>query len=132
MLLGGGLFGGGQLGLAFAIQALDALGALLHWVDPARFPGGLYHLVTGAAMLGAFFIATDLVTSPVTPPGQLVYGAGIGVLTYVIRTWAGFPEGIAFAVLLMNAMTPLIDRWVRPRVYGRTLRGEPLPPRRKA
>ncbi|MBF0392462.1 MAG: RnfABCDGE type electron transport complex subunit D [Alphaproteobacteria bacterium] len=114
------------------LGALFALATLMHWVDPARFPGGFYHLVTGAAVLGAFFIATDLVTSPVTPPGQLVYGAGIGILTYVIRTWAGFPEGIAFAVLLMNAMTPLIDRWVRPRVYGRTLRGEPLQPRRKA
>jgi H+/Na+-translocating ferredoxin:NAD+ oxidoreductase subunit D len=79
-------------------------------------------------MLGAFFIATDYVTSPNTPPGQLLFGFGCGFLTFVIRTWGGYPEGVAFAVLLMNALTPVIDRYVQPRVYGRDWRGNALDP----
>jgi electron transport complex protein RnfD len=71
-------------------------------------------------MLGAFFIATDPVSSPTTGRGRLIYGAGIGVLTYFIRTFGSYPDGVAFAVLLMNIAVPLIDRWTRPRVYGRT------------
>jgi electron transport complex protein RnfD len=77
-------------------------------------------------MLGAFFIATDYVTSPNTKAGQLLFGAGCGFLTYVIRTWGGYPEGVAFAVLLMNALTPVIDRYIKPRIYGRDRRGAPL------
>jgi electron transport complex protein RnfD len=77
-------------------------------------------------MLGAFFIATDPVGSPSTPRGQIVYAMGCGALIYVIRTWAGFPEGVAFAVLLMNAATPLIDHYLRPRIYGRERSGAPL------
>ena len=77
-------------------------------------------------MLGAFFIATDYVTSPNTALGQLIFGLGCGLLTYVIRTWGGYPEGVAFAVLLMNALTPIIDRYVKPRIYGRDRKGKPL------
>lgn len=108
---------------------LFALATLANLADPGRYPDGLFHMVTGATLLGAFFIATDLVTSPVTRSGQLVYGAGIGLITFVIRSYAGYPEGMAFAVLLMNAMTPLIDRWMRPRIFGRTRVGEPLKPK---
>jgi electron transport complex protein RnfD len=82
--------------------------------------------MSGAAILGAFFIATDLVTSPVSLRGQLLFGAGCGLLVYVIRTWAGYPEGVAFAVMLMNACTPLIDHYLKPRIYGRDRKGEPL------
>jgi Na+-translocating ferredoxin:NAD+ oxidoreductase RnfD subunit len=77
-------------------------------------------------VLGAFFIATDYVTSPNTRAGQVLFGLGIGLLTWVIRTWGGYPEGMAFAVLLMNALTPVIDRYVRPRILGRDRRGRPL------
>ncbi|MGR9107206.1 MAG: RnfABCDGE type electron transport complex subunit D, partial [Gammaproteobacteria bacterium] len=80
----------------------------------------------GAAILGAFFIATDMVTSPVSSRGQLVFGAGCGLLVYIIRTWAAFPEGMGFAVMLMNACTPLIDHYLKPRIYGRDNRGKPL------
>jgi Na+-translocating ferredoxin:NAD+ oxidoreductase subunit D len=66
------------------------------------------------------------VTSPVSARGQLIFGAGCGLLIYVIRTWAGYPEGVAFAVLLMNACAPLIDHYVKPRIYGRDRRGQPL------
>ncbi len=95
-------------------------------VDPAGYPGPGFHLAAGGLMLGAFFIATDPVTCPATAAGRLLFGLGCGVLTYVIRTWGGFPEGVAFAVLLMNAATPLIDHYVRPRRQGRRLSGTPL------
>jgi len=111
---------------AAMVGTLALLAALMQLYDPEHYAGPLYHLVSGATLLGAFFIATDLVTSPVSPRGQLIFGAGCGLLVYVIRTWAGYPEGVAFAVMIMNACTPLIDHWVKPRVYGRDRRGEPL------
>jgi Na+-translocating ferredoxin:NAD+ oxidoreductase subunit D len=95
-------------------------------IDPQQFPPPLLHLTSGSAMFCAFFIATDYVTSPVTGRGKAIYGIGIGALIFVIRTWGAFPEGVAFAVLLMNACTPLIDAYVRPRVFGRTRAGKPL------
>ena len=69
-------------------------------------------------MIGAFFIATDPVTAATTLKGRLIFGAGIGLLTYIIRVWGGYPDGIAFAVLLMNMLVPLIDYYTQPRVYG--------------
>ncbi|MCR6632775.1 MAG: RnfABCDGE type electron transport complex subunit D [Magnetospirillum sp.] len=104
-----------------------ALGTIFNAIDPARFAPGAFHLLSGATFLGAFFIATDYVTSPVSKKGQLVFGFGVGLLTWVIRTFAGYPEGMAFAVLLMNALTPIIDQNFRPRAFGRTRKGEPLP-----
>ncbi|MBS1131387.1 MAG: Electron transport complex, RnfABCDGE type, subunit [Proteobacteria bacterium] len=100
--------------------------AIMHAVDPARYLDMGAHLLSGGAMLGAFFIATDYVTSPNAPRGQLIFGFGCGVLTYIIRTWAGYPEGVAFAVLLMNSMTPIIDTYFKPRIYGRDSKGKPL------
>jgi electron transport complex protein RnfD len=77
-------------------------------------------------MLTAFFIATDYVTSPNSQTGQLIFGAGCGLFVFVIRTWGGYPEGVGFAVLLMNSLTPIIDHYVRPRIYGRDRKGRPL------
>lgn len=102
--------------------------AIAHAIDPARYLDAATHLLSGGATLGFFFIATDYVTSPNTKAGQLVFGAGCGLLTYVIHTWGGYPEGVAFAVLLMNALTPVIDRYLRPRILGRDWRGAPLNP----
>jgi electron transport complex protein RnfD len=102
------------------------LAALFNFVAPELYPDALFHLFSGGLMLGAFFIATDLVTSPSTRTGQLIFGAGCGALVFVIRSWGAFPEGVGFAVLLMNAATPLIDHYVRPRIYGRNRKGEPL------
>jgi len=102
------------------------LATLFHWLDAESYPPALYHLLSGATLLGAFFIATDLVTSPVTKAGQLVFGAGCGALVFIIRTWAGYPEGMAFAVMLMNGFTPMIDHYIKPRIYGRTRKGAPL------
>lgn len=100
--------------------------AIAHGIDPTRYLDASTHLLSGAALLGAFFIATDYVTSPNTRAGQLVFGAGCGLLTWAIRSWGGYPEGVAFAVLLMNALTPAIDRLIQPRIYGRDRKGKPL------
>lgn len=108
------------------LGTLGALSGLFHLLAPEHYVGPLTHLLSGGAILGAFFIATDLVTSPVSLRGQLLFGAGCGLLVFVIRTWAGYPEGVAFAVMLMNACTPLIDHFLKPRIYGRDRRGEPL------
>jgi RnfABCDGE-type electron transport complex D subunit len=115
--------------IPFAMLAGIAVpAAILHAIDPARYLDAGTHLLSGGAMLGAFFIATDYVTSPNTRAGQLIFGAGCGLLTWVIRSFAGYPEGVAFAVLLMNSVTPIIDSYVRPRIYGRDRRGAALEP----
>lgn len=94
--------------------------ALLFWlIDGDRHASPWFHWTSGAAMLGAFFIATDPVSGATTPRGKLIFGAGIGVLVYLIRTWGGYPDGMAFAVLLMNLTVPLLDAHTQPRVYGR-------------
>ncbi|MBR5334603.1 MAG: RnfABCDGE type electron transport complex subunit D [Alistipes sp.] len=77
-----------------------------------------FHLLAGGAMLGAIFMATDYVTSPMTPKGMIIYGIGIGVITMVIRLWGAYPEGMSFAILLMNAVAPLINKYVKPRRFG--------------
>jgi electron transport complex protein RnfD len=91
---------------------------LFHTLDPATYATPWFHLFSGAAIFGAFFIATDPVTASTTPRGRLIYGAGIGLLVYVIRTFGGYPEGVAFAVLLMNIAAPTIDYYTQPRVFG--------------
>ncbi len=91
----------------------------LFWLgDADRFASPLFHLTSGSAIVGAFFIATDPVTASTTPRGRLLFGAGIGILTWIIRTWGGYPDAIAFAVLLMNMAAPTIDELTQPRVYG--------------
>lgn len=92
--------------------------ALMHAIEPGSYAGPVFHLTAGASMLGAFFIATDPISAATSDRGRLVYGFGIGLITYVIRTWGGYPDGIAFAVLLMNLAVPLIDRYTVPRIYG--------------
>ena len=78
----------------------------------------LYHVLTGGLLLGAFFMATDYPTSPITPSGKILFGIGCGVITVVIRFFGGYPEGVAYSILLMNLTVPLIDRFIRPRVFG--------------
>jgi len=102
------------------------LAGLFHWLDGEHYLDAWVHLKSGALMLLAFFIATDYVTTPNTPLGQVIFGAGCGALIWVIRTWGSYPEGAAFAILLMNAATPLIDHYIRPRIYGRYRNGKPL------
>jgi Na+-translocating ferredoxin:NAD+ oxidoreductase subunit D len=78
----------------------------------------LFHLLSGGLILGAFFMATDMVTSPVTNKGMIIFGAGCGLITFIIRIWGGYPEGVSYSILLMNAVTPLIDRYIKPRIFG--------------
>ncbi len=100
------------------LATVALLAAVFHAIDPARFASPLFHLFAGGLMLCAFFMATDPVSSPVTPAGRIAFGVGCGVLTWVIRTWGGYPEGAMFSVVLMNMAAPLLDHWLRPRVYG--------------
>jgi electron transport complex protein RnfD len=100
------------------LTALFVCASIMSAADPGAYAGPLFHLTSGASLLGAFFIATDPVSAATSDRGRLIYGAGIGVLTYVIRTWGGYPDGVAFAVLIMNLAVPLIDRYTIPRIYG--------------
>ncbi len=89
------------------------------WIfAPGRFMDPVFHLITGGAILGAFFMATDLTTSPMTPYGKLLFGAGIGVITMCIRNFGAYPEGISFAILIMNGFTPLINAKIKPKRFG--------------
>jgi electron transport complex protein RnfD len=105
------------------LGALLAMAMLFHFVDQEAYPFGLFHIFSGGAILGAFFIATDPVTACTTKRGQLIFGASIGILTYIIRTWGGYPDAVAFAVLLLNMAAPTIDYYTQPRVFGYTERG---------
>lgn len=100
------------------LTGLTAIALTFYLIDTQRFASPLLHLFSGATMLGAFFIATDPVSASTTNRGRLIFGAGIGMLTYIIRTWGGYPDGIAFAVLLMNMAAPTIDYYTQPRVFG--------------
>ena len=100
------------------LTAIALLSGIFYIVDPDMFASPTIHLLSGATMLGAFFIATDPVSAATSNPGRLLYGAGIGVLTYVIRTWGGYPDAVAFSVLLMNMVAPTIDYYIKPRVFG--------------
>jgi electron transport complex protein RnfD len=91
---------------------------IFHQVDPQTYPGPLFMLFSGGLMLGAVFMATDMVASPITNPGCWLYGLLIGVLVVVIRFWGGMPEGVMYAILLANAVSPHIDSLIRPRVFG--------------
>lgn len=145
MLLGnGGAAGGGALGEVCALALLlglayllwkkiitwhipisilatvFVLSALLHAASPA-YANPVQVLLSGGLMLGAIFMATDYVTSPMTHRGQLIYGVCIGLLTVVIRNWGSYPEGMSFAILIMNGFTPLINHYVKPRRFGEVL-----------
>jgi len=94
------------------------LSQLIHTVSPDRYPDGFFMLFSGGLMLGAVFMATDMVTSPTTKTGAWIFGAGIGVMVVVIRLWGGLPEGVMYSILFMNAFVPFINRATQPRVFG--------------
>jgi electron transport complex protein RnfD len=126
---------GGSIGETSALLILIggllllALG-IINWRIPVAYIGtvalltlalgqdAIFHILAGGLMLGAFFMATDYVTSPITARGRIIFGIGAGILTVVIRRFGGLPEGVCFSILLMNAITPLIDRYVKVRPYG--------------
>ena len=137
LLLLGGLFLIAKRIVTWHAPAAMLLGVaapalLFNAIDGNHYAGPVYHLLSGGLMLAAFFIITDPVTSPNTATGQFIFGLGCGLLTWVIRTWGGYPEGVAFAVMLMNTATPVIDQYVKPRIYGRDRKGTALPVKKVA
>jgi electron transport complex protein RnfD len=100
------------------LLSVALLSGLFFLIDPARYPSPMFMLFSGGLMIGAWYMATDMVTSPVTNMGAWVFGIGIGVLVVLIRIWGGLPEGVMYAILFMNALVPFINCWTRPRVFG--------------
>ena len=102
-----------------SIVGTVALISTIFWfINPEMYINPVYHILAGGLMLGAIFMATDMVSSPMTPKGQLIYGIGIGIITISIRMFGAYPEGISFAILIMNAVTPLINTYVKPKRFG--------------
>lgn len=116
---------------ASILLAVAAFSGLLYTIDPARFPSPAFMLFSGGLMLGAVYMATDMVTSPVTHRGAWIFGTGIGLLVVLIRVWGGLPEGVMYAILLMNALVPVINRATRPRVFGTPPRARRIRPWRR-
>lgn len=102
----------------FVLGSMGVFAAILWLVNPEQYMNPLFHLFAGGAMLGAIFMATDYVTSPMTKTGQAIYAIGIGIITILIRVWGAYPEGISFAILIMNATVPLINMYVKPSRFG--------------
>ena len=123
LFLGGGIWlvkkgvADWRIPTAFLIS-LVLISNIFSVIDYSTNSSALFHAFSGGTMLCAFFIATDPVTASTTPKGRWIYGAGIGALVYIIRSWGGYPDGIAFAVVLMNVAAPLIDYYTQPKVYG--------------
>jgi electron transport complex protein RnfD len=121
LLLGAALlFLKGYISWHIPLTYIFTVGALTYIFGPkGLFTGDwLFHILSGGLILGAFFMATDYVTSPLTRKGQLIFGMGCGLITAVIRLWGGYPEGVSYAILMMNAATPIIDRYTKNRIYG--------------
>lgn len=100
------------------LGSVAIFGGILWMISPGQYPSPLFHLLSGGLLFGAFFMATDMITSPITQKGSWIFGAGIGFLLVIIRLFGGLPEGVMFAILLMNGVTPLINRYTRPRIFG--------------
>ena len=101
------------------LGALLLIAGLFWAIDPETHPFPAFHIFSGGAILGAFFVATDPVSACTTPRGQLIYGALIGMMVFVIRTWGGYPDAVAFSVLLLNMAAPTIDYYTQPRIFGK-------------
>lgn len=91
---------------------------ILWLIDPNAYVNPLFHLVTGGLMLGVFYMATDMVTSPMTGKAQLIFGAGVGIITIIIRVWGAYPEGVSFAILIMNSVVPHLNNLIKPKRFG--------------
>jgi electron transport complex protein RnfD len=91
---------------------------ILWMINPEKYIDPVFHLLTGGVLLGAFYMATDYVTSPMTVKGMLIYGLGIGFITVVIRVFGSYPEGVSFAILIMNGFVPLMNKYIKPKRFG--------------
>jgi electron transport complex protein RnfD len=106
-----------QVPFAF-IGTVALITGITHHFQAAATPEPLFHILTGGLFLGAFFMATDMVTSPITGKGALIFGIGCGLITSLIRIWGGYPEGVSFSILIMNALTPMIDKFTGKKPFG--------------
>jgi electron transport complex protein RnfD len=104
------------------LSTVFAFSGILYLIDATQYPSPFFMLFSGGLMLGAVFMATDMVASPITSLGVILYGVIIGVLVVIIRIWGGLPEGVMYAILLANAISPHIDRLIRYRVYGTSVK----------
>jgi electron transport complex protein RnfD len=100
------------------IGSIAAFTALLWIINPESYADPMFHILAGGVLLGAIFMATDYVTSPMSPLAMLIYGCGIGILTVIIRVWGAYPEGVSFAILIMNAFVPLMNTYIKPKRFG--------------
>jgi electron transport complex protein RnfD len=100
------------------IGSITVFTSILWLVDSESFADPIFHILAGGVLLGAIFMATDYVTSPMNPKAMLIYGCGIGILTVIIRVWGAYPEGVSFAILIMNAFVPLMNTYIKPKRFG--------------
>ena len=100
------------------IGSVFVITGIAHWINPAEYHSPVVHVLSGGLLLGAFFMATDMVTSPMTKKGAVIFGLGCGIMTSLIRLWGSYPEGVSFSILFMNALTPLIDRVTINKPFG--------------
>lgn len=106
------------------LATMAAMTGIFWLINPEHYANPLIHILSGGALIGAFFMATDLVTSPMTKKGMVVFAIGIGIITVVIRLWGAYPEGISFAILIMNAFVPLINKYFKPRRFGAKIKAK--------
>ena len=106
----------------FMIATVFGFTGMLWLIDPLHNASPVFHILTGGVMIGAIYMATDLVTSPMTKTGMILYAIGIGLITVVIRVYGSYPEGVSFAILIMNAVVPLINKYVKPKRFGREVK----------
>jgi electron transport complex protein RnfD len=106
----------------FMVATVFAFSGLLWVINPLSNASPLFHILTGGVMLGAIYMATDLVTSPMTKTGMIIYAIGIGLITVIIRVYGAYPEGVSFAILIMNAFVPLINKYIKPKRFGEELK----------
>ena len=100
------------------IGSLALFTAILWLVNPEKNASPMFHILAGGVLLGAIFMATDYVTSPMVPKAMLIYGCGIGIITVIIRVYGAYPEGVSFAILIMNAFVPLMNSYIKPKRFG--------------
>ncbi|WP_068471525.1 RnfABCDGE type electron transport complex subunit D [Saccharicrinis aurantiacus] len=100
------------------LGSVFAFAGILHWIDPMMYAPPMFHILSGGLFLGAVFMATDYASSPMSNKGGIIFGIGIGVITVAIRVFGAYPEGISFAILIMNAFVPLIDKYIKPKRFG--------------
>jgi electron transport complex protein RnfD len=106
------------------LGSVFVFGGIFYLIDPSTYPDPVFHLFAGGLMLAAFYMATDMVSTPYTRLGTVIFGAGAGLLVIVIRLFGGFPEGVMYSILLMNAITPILNRTINNRVFGAPQREE--------